>query len=196
MGHMLVLYKNLENVPIMSLQNGGKLGLAQHPIIDPRKLQIIAYYASGPRIHSESVIHTSDIREYGPLGFIVNNADDIMEVSEDLVRLNEVIGFHFNLIGKMVIDEHKRKLGKVVDYAVDVDSFFIQKIHVGQSMFKNLTSSDLIINRAQIVEMNDRVIVVRSGAVQQQTGLTQVLNPFRKAQSPLTPSAESSLDKK
>lgn len=188
---MLILHKNIQNVPIMSLQNGSKLGLAQNPIIDPRKLQIIAYFASGPRIHAESVVHTADIREYGPLGFIVDNTDAIMELGEDLVRLHEVINFHFDLIGKQVIDENKRKLGKVVDYAVDIESFLIQKIHVGQSMMKNLTSSNLIIGRAQIVELNDKTIVVRSGANKDQVGLAQALNPFRKTQgSSLTPSPE------
>lgn len=174
----------------MSLQNGGKLGLAQNPIVDPRKLQIVAYFANGPRIHAQSVVHTADIREYGPLGFIVDTADAIMEVDEHLVRLQEVINFHFELIGKTVIDERKHKLGKVVDYAVDIKSFYIQKIHVGQSMMKNLTSSNLIINRTQIVELNDNFIVVKSGAVHDQVGLMQALNPFRKAAGSLAPSPE------
>lgn len=181
--YMLVLNKNLETVPIMSLQNGGKLGMAQQPIIDPRKLQITAYYASGPRIHSTSVIHTADIREYGPLGFIVNGADSIMELNEELVRLNEVINFHFTLIGKQVIDEKKRKLGKVVEYTIETDGFFVQKIHVGQSIIKNFASSNLIIHRSQIVELTDKTIIVRSGAVKETTGLIQAVNPFRRSQS-------------
>lgn len=187
---MLVLQKNLQNVPIMSLQNGSKLGLAQDPIIDPRKLQIVAYHAGGPRIHGSSVLHTSDIREYGPMGFIVNNADSVMELDDTLVRLQEVINFNFALLGKAVVDEHKKKLGKVVDYAVDMESFFIQKIHVAQSVMKNLTSSNLIISRTQIVELNDKFIVVKSGAVHDSVGLTQILNPFRKASQSLSPSPE------
>lgn len=189
--YMLVLQKNLQNVPVMSLQNGGRLGLAQDPIIDPRKLQVVAYHAAGPRIHGASVLHTSDIREYGPMGFIVNNADSIMELDDTLVRLKEVMGFNFSLLNKAVIDQNKKKLGKVVDYAVETESFFIQKIHIGQSMMKNFTSSNLIISRTQIVELNDKFIVVKSGSVQDSVGLAQVLNPFRKASQPLAPSPES-----
>jgi len=188
---MLVLQKNLQNVPIMSLQNGSKLGLAQDPIIDPRKLKIVAYHASGPRIHGASVLHTSDIREYGPMGFIVNNADSVMELDDTLVRLQEVIDFNFSLLGKTVVTQNKKKLGKVVDYAVDTESFFIQKIHVAQSVMKNFTSSNLIIARTQIVELNDKFIVVKSGSVQDSVGLAQVLNPFRKASQSLSPSPES-----
>ena len=188
---MLVLNRRLESVPIMSLQNGSKLGQAQKPVIDPRKLQIIAYHASGPRIHQASVLHTADIREYGPLGFIVDGANAIMELDQDLVRLNEVIGFNFSLIGKLVIDDKKHKLGKVVEYTAETDGFFIQKLHVKQSLMKNFSNTNLIINRSQIIELNDQFIMVRSGSVQQPVGLAQaVLNPFRRPQSSLTPSPE------
>lgn len=179
---MLMLNKRLENTPIMSLQNGAKLGLAQHPIIDPRKLQIIAYYASGPRIHHASILHTADIREVGPLGFIVDSADSIMELDESLVRLNEVIDFNFSLIGKVVVDENKRRLGRVIEYTAESDDFFIQKIHVHQSVLKNIASSNLIIHRSQIVEINDRFIIVKAGSLQDRGILDRAVNPFRRSQ--------------
>lgn len=186
---MLVLNSRLVNVPVMSLQSGTSLGTTNKPIIDPRKLQIVAFYVSGPRIRGGHVVHTSDIREYGPLGFIVDSTDAIMALDEDLVRLQEVIHLQFNLIGKPVFDETKKRLGKVAEYTVESDGFFVQKIHVAQSMMKNLTSKDLIIHRSQIVELSDHRIVVRAGSVPQELGLAQVLNPFRKASRPLTPEA-------
>lgn len=173
----------------MSLQSGGSLGLAGAPIIDPRKLQIVAYYVDGPRIHEKSVLHTADIREVGPLGFIVDSSDSIMTLDEDLVRLQEVIGFNFDLIGKIVIDDHKKKLGKIAEYSLESDGFFIQRLHVSQSVMKSLSSSHLIIHRSQIVEVNDRQIIVRSATIPERTGLTQALNPFRKDRQTLAPDA-------
>jgi len=180
---MLILGSNLINVPIMSLQSGGELGVIEKEIIDPRKLQVIAYYAKGPRIQSPSVLYSSDIREVGPLGAIVDGADSIMELDDDLVRLKEVLDINFELNGKQVIDEFKKKLGKVSDYTLESDGFYIQKIHVAQSMIKNIASTNLIIHRTQIVELTDDHIVVKSGATPAQVGLTQILNPFRKNQS-------------
>lgn len=188
---MLVLQKNLENLPVMSLQNGAKLGNVGEAIIDPRKLQITAYWVTGPRILHQSVLHVADIREHGPLGFIVDNADSIMEFDDHLVRLKEVVNLRFTLLGKTVIDERKHKLGKVVDYALETGSYLVQKIYVAQSIMKNITSSNLIISRTQIVEINDQFVVVRSGSVQEPVGLMQALNPFRKAQGSLAPSPES-----
>lgn len=192
---MLALHSSISNEPVVSLQNGAKLGVITTPIIDPRKLQIVAYRVSGPRIFADSVIFCSDIREYGPLGFIVDGADRIMELDESLVRLKEIIKFNFSLPGKLVIDEHKRKLGKVVDYAIELESFLIQKIHVSQSILKNLNATNLIISRTQIVELTDTTIVVRSGALKQGTGLLQAVNPFRRSTT-LSPTPEQSSLKK
>lgn len=186
---MLVLNTQLQNIAVMSLQTGGLLGTATTPIIDPRKLQIVAYYVTGPRIQEVSVLHVSDIRELGPLGFIVNGAESIMPLDEDLVRLQEVVNLHFTLVGKLVVDENKKKLGKVTEYTLESDSFTIQKFHVGQSMIKNIKNTNLIIHRSQIVELTDRQIVVRSAAVKERVGLAQVLNPFRGTSGSLSPEA-------
>lgn len=180
---MLLLNKSLINTPVMSLQSGGQLGSTVATVIDPRKLQIVALYVAGPRIHEVSVLHTSDIREVGPLGLIVNDADDIMPVGEDLVRLQEVIAMRFELIDKTVLDDTKKKLGKVTEYTVDSDSFMVKKLHVGQSVFKNLSNSSLLIDRSQIVEVTDKTIVVRSASVPETSGLGQLINPFRKSSS-------------
>lgn len=184
---MLLLNGRLENVPIMSLQNGGELGRATTTIIDPRKLQIVAYHVSGSRVHEASVLHTADIREVGPLGFIVDGADNIMTLDDSLVRLQAVIDLNFTLLGKNVIDDRQSKLGKVAEYSVESDSFYIQKLHVSQSVVKSLTSAQLIIHRSQIVEITDKQIIVRSATIPKQTGLTQALNPFRRANQQLRP---------
>lgn len=187
---MLLLSSQLKDVTVMSLQTGSSLGVAHEPIIDPRKLQIIAYYITGPRIQATSVIHTEDIREFGPLGFIVDGADSIMELDEDLVRLQEVINFRFSLIGKTVVDDRKKRLGKVSEYTLESDGFVIQKLHVTQSMMKNLTTSNLLIHRSQIVEITDHLIIVRSAEIPQTVGLAQAINPFRKQRQSM--SADSS----
>lgn len=176
---MLLLNSQIEGTPAMSLQSGSELGKIGQPIIDPRDLSIVAYYIAGPRIQTASVLHTDDIREFGPLGFIVDNADKIMALDEDLVRLQEIINFNFSLLDKSVIDDQKKKLGKVTDYTFEFDSFSIQKIHVSQSVLKNFSNSNLIIHRSQIIELTDKEVIVRSATIPVSTGITQVLNPFR-----------------
>lgn len=178
---MLMLNNSLIDVPVMSLQSGGQLGATLSPILDPRKLQIYGFYVGGPRIHETSVLHVSDIREVGPLGIIVNSADDIMVADDGLVRLQEVVDLKFELIGKTVIDDTKKKLGKVTEYSIDTEGFFVQKLHVGQSLMKNLTNSSLVIGRSQIKQITDTSIIVSSASIPETTGLAQLINPFRKS---------------
>jgi sporulation protein YlmC with PRC-barrel domain len=191
---MLMLNSQLLKVPIMSLQSGGSLGTASEEIVDPRKLKVVAYRVSGPRINEASILHTSDIREVGPLGFIVDSTDEIMVLDDSLVRLNEVIDFHFQLIGKQVVDDTKKKLGKVIEYAVESESFLIQKLHVSQNILKNVKNSNLIIHRSQIVEISDKTIIVRSATVESPTTFVQAINPFRKSAQSLAPEQRTPSD--
>ena len=177
---MLVMNSKLLNTPIMSLQSGDKLGATGAPIIDPRKLQITAFYALGNRITELSVLHCSDIREVGPLGMIVDSADEIMPLNDDLLRLKELLDMKFELIGLQVIDDNGMKLGKVSEFSTEINDFFIQKIYVTKTFLKSIASSDLIINRAQIIEITNKKIVVKSAAIQSKSSIEQVVNPFRK----------------
>ncbi len=188
---MLVLSPQLERASIMSLQSGTSLGVVADPIIDPRKLQVVAYYVTGPRVDNKSVLHSIDIREIGPLGLIVDSADSIMALDQDLVRLQEIIQLNFKLIGKPVYDDQKNRLGKINEYTLETDGFYIQKLHISQSVLKNIKSSNLIIHRSQIIEVTDQKIVVRSATVQEHVGLAQVLNPFRKNSQALTSKTNS-----
>ena len=180
---MLALSSQITGTQIMSLQNGGELGIAQKAIIDPKKLKVVAYYSTGSRILENSVLHTSDIREIGPLGIIVDSADSIMPVDEDLVRLQEVIAMNFELIGLQVIDDTKKKLGKISEYTLETEGFYIQKIHVSQSLLKNITNTNLIIHRSQIIELTDKYAVVKSATIKEPEKLSQMMNPFKKSGS-------------
>lgn len=185
---MLVLRNRLEGVPLMSLQTGTQLGTTTEPIIDPRNLTIVAFYCEGPAIpFSPAVLHIDDIREFSDLGFIVDNSDVIMP-TDDLVRLHEILEFKFELTGKQVLQDDGQKLGKVADYAVDADSFYIIKLHLQPTFLQSLTTAEHIIDRQQIKSIDDKHIVVRSGAIKEGQKATQQLNarldnPFRKRQA-------------
>jgi sporulation protein YlmC with PRC-barrel domain len=178
---MLLTQNRLIHTPILSLQTGAPLGQTARPIIDPRQLVVSAFYCEGPRVQNTAVLHPSDIREVSNLGFIVDGAHALMP-PDDLVRLQEIIRFNFELIGKKVFDTHKRKLGRVQNYSVETTNFYIMKLHVQQPVLRNFFSGGLLmIDRSQVVEVNDNRIVVRGGdAKQTATDAPKLFqNPFR-----------------
>jgi uncharacterized protein YrrD len=186
--NMLILKDSWQSVPIMSLQTGLQIAETGELIIDPRQLKIIAFYCNGPQINFQpAVLYIDDIREIGSMGMIVDSADNIMS-PKGLVRLQEVLDYGFDLIGKHVIEDNGNKLGRVSDYCIDNKSYFIVKIHVQPAMFKMWGTAELVIDRSQIIEINDKAIVVRSATAKEEKGVKMpvslaVDNPFRRAQA-------------
>lgn len=184
---MLLPRDRLLNLPLMSLQTGTQVGTATKHIIDPRRLNIVAFYCEGPLIDfNPAILHISDIREFSNIGLIIDGADNIMP-PDDLVRLQEIIEYQFELDGKQVIEEGGRKLGKVGNYTVDSESFYIVKLHVRPTLFQSFGSAELLIDRTQIREINDKHIVVRKATSEDgrraRFGTMPVIdNPFRKVQ--------------
>lgn len=181
---MLITQSQLSSIPILSLHTGEVLSYTAQPIIDPRQLKIVAFYCSGPAISGSAVLHVSDIREFSNMGFIIDSVDNLMDLSEDLVRLQEVINLNFNLVGKQVRDTHKKKLGAVQGYSIDDRSFYIIKLNVKQTFWQSLIHSGLLIDRTQITEITPDHITVRSTDVEvrQEAPKPIVENPFRKPQ--------------
>ena len=78
------------------------------------------------------------------------------------MRLNEALAVNYDLMGKAVITDHHRRVGKITDYAVDGESLYIQKIYVAPKLLKSITgTSQLSIDRSQIIEVSDKHIVIK-----------------------------------
>ena len=186
---MLITIERILNQPIMSLQTGQPLAKIDTPIVNPNNLKIVAFYVSGPMVDfTPAVLFAEDIREFGEMGAIVDSSDNIMS-PEGMVRLNEVINYHFQLPGILVIDEHKRKLGKVESYTLNPDDLQIQQLYLKPTLVKSLSVAHLTVSRDQIVEIDHDKIVVKAPTVTSQVASNVAAksenaipfeNPFRK----------------
>lgn len=180
---MLVLGSRLLSTPVMGLQTGTQLATTKSPIIDPSNLKIVAYELEGSLLTEHpSLLRIADVRELGDVGMIVDSSDEFIGV-DDVIAIKKLCDLKFALIGLTVIDETKHKLGKVEDYSVDTDSFIIQQLTVKRGVIKSLAETSLLIHRSQILEINDRYVIVRTTAkklehMAEPKPLTY-LNPFR-----------------
>jgi len=182
---MLVLGSKLNNIPIMGLQTGTKLASTKTPIIDPSNLKILAYEVEGPLlVDNPSYIRIADIRELSDIGMIIDSNEEFIAL-DDVIAIKKICELNFNLIGLLVVDDSKRKLGKVNDFIVDTSSFVIQQLSVKRGVIKSLSETDLLIHRSQILEINDYQIIVKSPtkkleSIEKIKELTY-LNPFRQS---------------
>lgn len=184
---MLLPINRFIGAPLVSLQAEAVIAHTGEPIIDPRKLIVVGFYV-GPQAKKQTpqVIHTSDIREVSHLGLIIDSAEDIMPL-DDLVRLQEIINFGFELIGIPVVDEQGKKYGKVSDYSIDPKSFYVQQLFTQQSLLRSFGSLSKIIHRTQIISITNEKIVIKSAAIKEEVEnsvRSAVVNPFRHAPQP------------
>jgi uncharacterized protein YrrD len=157
---MLQLSGSLINRPVLSLRTGGQVATTFSPIINPNNLKIEGFYCTDAFERKRTVILLEqDIRDVITQGLVVNDHDSLSDPAE-LVRLKKIMGIRFAIAGKSVVTSSKQKLGKVVDYATDLDSMYIQKLYVAPSMFKNLAGGSIGVDRTQIIEINDKKIII------------------------------------
>ena len=158
---MLQLSGALINRPILSLRTGTAVGTALQPIINPNNLKIEAFHCID-RFNKKNqlVLLYQDIRDVMKQGIVVNDHDALTD-PEELVRLQEVMKLGFELIGKPVVTESKDKLGKVNDFAVEIETMYVQKLYVAQSLRKSFMGGSLSVDRSQIIEITNRKIIIQ-----------------------------------
>jgi uncharacterized protein YrrD len=155
---MLYLSSQINNLPVLSIRSGARIGTTQEPIINPHNLHIDGFYCTAIHQNQQLVLLDMNIREFNPRGIVINDHNDLSEPS-DLVRLKSVLDLKFKLIDKKVVS-NKKSVGKVAEYAVDKESLFIQKLYVSPPVWKNINQSRLIFDRKSVVEVTDTHIVV------------------------------------
>lgn len=181
---MLLTGSQLIGTPIMSLQTGKELAQASEAVINPHNLTVIAYKVEGQHLdYDPSYLRIADMRELGSLGMIVDSSDEFIE-PDDIISDKSIYDLSFTLEGKHVIDERKKKIGKVTDYVIDVDSFVIQQLNVKRPLLQSFANDELLVHRGQIVEVNDTTIIIKSGKIKNAVKAKpskHFVNPFRQS---------------
>ena len=184
---MLISADRFLNTPVMSLQTGSELARTSREVINPKNLSVAAYELEGRLLDQHpSLLRVDDIREIGPLGMIIDSADEIVGI-DDVISLKEIYDIGFTLKDKLVIDENKHKIGRVIGYTLAAGNFIIQQLRIRRPLLKSFGDTELLIHRSQIIKITDEKIIVKSATVSHATEkkmptprINSYDNPFRK----------------
>lgn len=180
-------------MPILSVQDSGKIGTIASTIIDPDSLKIIAF-----RVHGAigsgggNILDAGAIREYSEFGLVIDSTDELVR-DDDVIKIKNVLELNFSLLGLRVETKKGSKLGKVLDFTVTKDNFSVQQIIIKRPAVKSFFDSELIIPRSEIVEITDYKIIVRDEEkVIKERALKEdfvpnFVNPFRKTEQAPAP---------
>ena len=186
---MLINASRLVNYPVLSLHVGGPIAWVDDDIIDPEKLKIIAFNVSGPAIKNDpeagNILETSDVREFADSGMIIDSIEDFVNRG-DVIKLDKIMDLNFALKGLKVETKKGSKLGKIIDYIVDTETYMVHQLVVKRPAMKALLDPELIVPRKQIVEVNDYKIIVRDeeekikNRAEHEEFVPNFVNPFRE----------------
>jgi sporulation protein YlmC with PRC-barrel domain len=157
---MFTLASRLSGLGIISLQTGETIGVIQAPVIDPAQLLVVAYTCTTARHNKALVLMAQDIRQMALDCLIIDSEEELTEL-HDIVRLRQFLENPFHLTGKPVITDLGRRLGKVEDFTVHLESHQVQKMYVQQPLLRAWFGSSLIVDRNQIVDVTPAQIIVR-----------------------------------
>lgn len=186
---MLANGSSITGSAILSIHTGGRIGVLEEPIINPYSFKIIAYGVKIPSTPDTLFLLSADIRDVSQIGVVIDAADELVAVG-DVVALEKIRDLKFRLLGMQVQTIDGKKLGKVIDYTLDTQTFEIQQIAVKQGFLRSITDTGSLIHKSQIVSVDDSVITVKSASQHTTEPLSATergsfVNPFRPpAQSP------------
>lgn len=156
---MLQLSSAFANKAVMSLRTGTPVAEVGQPIINPNNLKIEGFYCEDLYNKDLLVLLYQDIREMLPQGFVVDDVDVLTQPGE-LVRLRDIIDLEFQLLGKPVETQSHDKVGKVADFATEIETMYIQKLYVARPVLKSLTTGQLSVDRSNIIEITNKHIII------------------------------------
>ncbi len=141
-----------------------------------KSLEVVAFTCEPhPQIGKHPVLLLRDVRQVAIDCLLVNTAEDLVE-AEDIVRLAPLLERNFDPRGLRVVTDLKRRIGKVEDYTINLQTYHLQKIYVRQSLVHSWIGASLIIDRSQILEVSEREFIVRDATIKTSHG-TNVLAP-------------------
>jgi len=172
----------------MSLQTGRRLAITKHAVIDPRNLKILAFELDGPHLDQvPSFLGVNDIREIGNMGIIIDSSDEFVGI-DDVIKIKEVYNFRFKLDNLAVKSQRGKKLGKVMNYSIEPDSFTVKQLSVRRPFLKSLTDTELLIDRSQIIEISNDAVVIKDETEKVRSHVKSATstytNPFRQQSAP------------
>jgi len=144
----------------MSLRTSAPVATTTSFILNPNNLKVEGFYCEDRFEKGKPILLTQDIRDILQQGLVINDYE-VLAKADELVRLKDVLDLNFQLIGKQVVTTSKHKIGKVIDFAVETNTFYVQKIYVSQSLIKSLNAGQLSVDRTQIVEITNKKIVIQ-----------------------------------
>ncbi len=190
---MLIYNSRLNNFPILSVQDSGRIATIAKSIVDPDNLKIIAFRVIGAvGEDGGNILDVRSIREHSNLGMVIDSRDEFVK-DNDIVKIKNVLELNFDLDGLKVVTKKGTNLGHIIDFTVTSDDYSVKQLIVKRPALKSFLDPELTIPRSEIVEVTDDKIIVKDEEKKireraaKEDFIPNFVNPFRKSEQAPAP---------
>lgn len=154
---MLIQGASFKTMTVGSIRSAGRIGRINGLVINPHNLHIDGITCRIVGERSDQLIMPTDIRDISPQAVIIDDHDRLIEPA-DAIRLKPIMELKFSL-EKLNAYVGKKRVGVVMDFAVDEKSLFIQKIYVQPTLLNRWSTDRLVFGRNQVETVTKSKIV-------------------------------------
>lgn len=166
----------------------GTIARVTEAIVDPNELKIIAFRVDGPTTGTEDtgdILPATSVREFSRLGMIIDSSDEFVN-GDEIIRIKTVLDLGFSLLKLKAESKAGAKLGKVSDFIVEPETWFVQQLVVQRPILKALLDPELLISRNEIDSVTDTKVIIKDEkpkikvAAMPAASSSSFVNPFRE----------------
>lgn len=154
---MLIQGSYFKTMSVGSIRSAGRIGRVNGLVINPHNLHIDALVCRIVGERNDQLIMPTDIRDITPKAVVIDDHDRLIS-PQDAIRLRPILDLRFSL-EKLTAYVGKKRVGTVIEFAIDEKSLFIQNIYVQPSLLNRLSTDRLIFSRNQIEEVTKSKVV-------------------------------------
>lgn len=159
---MEIASKDLEGLPVFSLEEGERLGQVKSLVIDAEKRAVIAITVGIRRMfQEEKVIPYFKIHHIGPEALLLSTSKDL-EKQANLPQMVKLINHPLHICGNRVMTEEGVTLGRVREFFADIKTGALTSLEMSGSILDGIWKGRATIPADQIIVFGADAIIVKN----------------------------------
>ncbi|KAB2953033.1 photosystem reaction center subunit H [Heliorestis acidaminivorans] len=180
--------KSLLTRPIVSLEEGQKIGTVRGLIVDPKAMEVVALQVDQKGLFREQkVIPFTKVHSIGEAAIIVDKATQVQKAT-NLPQLFQLFKEKTTVIGNKVLTTEGEKIGIVEEYYIDRFSGKILTLEIRGSFGDNWFQNKAVLPARTVRTLSQEMILVEESSLDQ---LSIVESPLEETMKIVTEKAES-----
>ena len=155
---MSIFFNQVRGLSVISHKSGDLLGRVEDLVVDPETGKFLALVVLR-KLSEVSLVKLDKIKEFNHQAVTVLNNQSLEKISSG--EIFNIIQNKIKIKGNKVITESGTRLGRVIDYEIDLVSNKLSTIFVRTKIL----GKPLIISRNQIISIGKEAIIVRDQVI-------------------------------